>query len=100
MKIAPFICSLCAAVCAIAAVHLISKNEADQRYYRAHNEVEKIAFGNGGSRELQEAVTHERAAQKDSYVIRDLGKKLVWAAAGLSTVAAILVAFPKRPKRA
>jgi hypothetical protein len=65
-------------------------DDAQQRYYRAHNEVEQIAFGKDGTEELQKAVTNERATEKDLFVVRNLGRRMIWLAAGFSGTAFVL----------
>lgn len=99
MKPAIIICLLGALAAAALSLKLGWPNDAQQRYYRAHNEVERITFGKDGSDELKKAVTAERAAEKDLFVIRDLGRRLVLISAGFSTVALFIVAFARRESK-
>ncbi len=64
--------------------------EAQRRYYRAHNEVERIAFRKDGTEELQKAVTNERVAEKELFVDRDLGRRMLWVSVGFSGAAFVL----------
>jgi hypothetical protein len=100
MKTAVIICSLGAAAAAMFSMKLGWPDEAQQRYYRAHNEVEQIAFRKDGTEELQKAVTHERAAEKDLFVTRDLGRRVLWVSVGFSGAAfamALLTLKRKEP---
>ena len=87
MKAAIVICSLGAAAAAMLSMKLGWPEEAQQRYYRAHNEVEQIAFRRDGTEELQRAVTHERVAEKELFVDRDLGRRALWVSVGFSGAA-------------
>ena len=90
MKPAIIICSMGAMAAAALTLKLGWPDEAQQRYYRAHNEVEQIAFRKDGTEELQKAVTHERAAEKELFVDRDLGRRMLWVSAGFSGAAFVL----------
>jgi len=90
MKRAIIICSLGAAAAAMLSMKLSWPEEAQQRYYRAHNEVEQIAFRKDGTEELQKAVGLERAAEKELFVDRDLGRRMLWISVGFSGAAFVL----------
>jgi len=98
VKTAIFICSLGAVAAAAVSLKLGWPDDAQQRYYRAHNEVEQIAFRKDGTPELQQAVTHERAAEKDLYVTRDLGRRMLWVSAGFSGAALVLSLVARKGK--
>jgi hypothetical protein len=89
MKKVIMICSIAAAASTAIGLKLGWPDDAQQRYYRAHNEVERIAFGKDGTQELRSAVTHERSAEKELYIDRDLGRRMIFVSAGFS--GAILV---------
>lgn len=99
MKTAIIICTLAATAASLVSLKLGWPDDAQQRYYRAHNEVEEIAFRKSGSEELQKAVTHERAAEKDLFVVRDLGRRMLWMATGLSAATFVLGLMALRQKK-
>ena len=78
MRTAIIVCSLVALVTGALGLRLLSPGDTQQAYYRAHNEVERIAFSNDGSNELRKAVTDERSAEKGLYVIRDIAHRIIW----------------------
>lgn len=92
-------CSLAAFAAAGFSLKLVTPEDAQQRYYRAHNEVEQIAFRKDGTDELRKAVTHERAADKDLFVVRDLGRRMIWISAGFSGATLLLnvLALKRKP---
>lgn len=87
MKTAIIICSLGAMAAAALGLKLGWPDDAQKRYHLAHNEVERIAFREDGTEELRKAVTNERAAGKDLFVIRAVGRDMIWVAVGFSGVA-------------
>jgi hypothetical protein len=84
MKTAIMICALGAVVCAVVGLKLAWPDEAQRRYYSAHNEIEQIAFRKDGTDELRNAVTRERLVDQELSVDRALGKVMVYASVGLS----------------
>lgn len=97
MKRALIACALAAFATAAISLKLVMPTDAQQRYYQAHNEVERIAFRKDGTEELQKAVTRERIAEKELFVVRDLGRRLLWVSAALSGATLLLVVLaPKR----
>ncbi len=91
--------ALGAFIAALASLRLSMPTDAQQRYYRAHNAVEQLAFRREGTEELRKAVTEERMAEKELFVLRDLGGKMIWASAACSAATLVLavVALKRRP---
>ena len=75
------ICALLAILSALAGLALLSpQREAQQRYYRAHNQIERIADRNESGQELKYAVFEERKAHTDLYWLQAMGRGCVWIA--------------------
>jgi hypothetical protein len=98
MKTGIIICALGAVVSTAVGLKLAWPVEAQRRYIGAHNEIEQIAFGKGGTDELRSAVTHERLVDEELYADRALGKLMIYASVGFS--GAILLMCVLATKRA
>ena len=98
MKIASILCAIGALACVTLGLRLGWPDDAQQQYYRAHNDVERIAFRQDGTAELRNAVTHERAAEKNLYVTRGLGKSMIWTSAGFSGATILFFVFGRKRK--
>jgi hypothetical protein len=61
--------------------------------------VERIAFRKDGTEELQKAVTRERIAEKELFVVRDLGRRLLWFSAALSGATLLLSVLALKRER-
>lgn len=100
MKTAITICSLGAVAAAMISLKLSWPDDAQTRYNLAHNEIERIAFREDGSAELQKAVTHERSADEELYVDRYLGRGMIWVSGGLSGAVFVLSLLAGKRKTA
>jgi hypothetical protein len=89
MKPVIVVCSIGALITALIGLRFLSPVDAQQAYYRAHNEVERIAFGIEGSNELRKAVTDERMMEKGLFVTRDIGRRIIWLSIGFSCAALV-----------
>lgn len=100
MKRALIACSFAAFATAVVGLQLNKPGSAQQRYFQAHNQVERIAFRSGGTEELRQAVTSERMAEKELYVIRDLAGKAFGVSAACSAAALILgvISFTRKTR--
>ena len=92
MRIAIIVSLVCALISAAIGLALLSSTKAQEKYWRAHDVVEKIAFG-----KAEPEVTEERLAEKNLYLHRDFGTKLVWVST-MFTLAALVFILP-RPKK-
>jgi len=97
MRIAIIVSLVCALISAAIGLALLSSTKAQEKYWRAHDVVEKIAFGKAEPEDIRAAVTEERLAEKNLYLHRDFGTKLVWVST-IFTLAALVFILP-RPKK-
>lgn len=79
--------SFAAVALALLSLRFLFPQEMQQQYFRAHNELERIAFGKDGTPALRKAVTAERMAEKNLFVSRSIGGKLVWLSIASSALA-------------
>ena len=77
MKIAILLCVFCSLTTIVVGLQLVSATEAEQKYQDLHKEVERIAFGHTGSAELRTTLKLERLAEKNLFLTRDLGQKVI-----------------------
>jgi hypothetical protein len=96
MRIVALVSMVCALVSATVSLAFLSSTKAQEKYWLAHDVVEKIAVGEAGTEDLPKAVSLERVAEKNLYLHRDLGTKFVWVST-MFTLAALVFSLP-RPK--
>lgn len=98
-NLAVFSCFGLAIVLGAISHHMLGPGNTAAMYQRAHNEVERIAFSEGGSEALKKAVTDERLAMKGLSLSRETARLLIGASVIMTIVGILLsVLVPKREK--
>jgi hypothetical protein len=99
-KIIIITCLIGAIASSVASLTILSPSHAQQRWYKAHDALEQIAFRDGFREaslgEIQKAVTDERAAAKDWLVKDGLNHILVYLCIGFSLIALLVTIISLR----
>ena len=89
-KVAVTICFFGALLSAVMGFRMLAPGSASAALYRAHDEMERIAFSEHGSDALRKGVTDERLAIKSLSTSRGIARLFI-ACSALFSVATILV---------
>lgn len=70
---------------ALIGLVFLKPGEDEQRFNRAHKDIERIAFGASGNEKVEQSVAIARLAYEDVYMSQAIGRMLVWLSVAISS---------------